>query len=126
MKDIDNPIAKATDPSAAPAERHEAFGELVLRFQDMAFACAYAVLGDSYLAEDVAQEAFVVAWQKLDQLRDPNAFAGWLKRIVLTQCNRLTLLIGVALEKLGNPVSSQTPSQSSQAPGKYMQSLHCI
>src|SRR5688572_2836679 len=56
----------------------------------MAFGCAYAVLGDSFLAEDVAQEAFVVAWQKLDQLRDPNAFAGWLKRIVLSQCNRLT------------------------------------
>ncbi len=70
--------------------RHEAFAELVIRFQDMAFACAYAVLGDAYLAEDVAQDAFVVAWQKLDQLREPNAFPGWFKRIVLSQCNRLT------------------------------------
>jgi len=41
----------------------------------MAFACAYAVLGDAYLAEDVAQDAFVVAWQKLDQLREPGAFS---------------------------------------------------
>jgi len=56
----------------------------------MAFACAYAVLSDAYLAEDVAQEAFVTAWQKLNQLREPDAFPGWLKRIVLTQCNRLT------------------------------------
>jgi RNA polymerase sigma factor (sigma-70 family) len=70
--------------------RHEAFAELVLRFQDMAFACAYAVLGEAYLAEDVAQDAFVVAWQKLDQLREPDAFPGWFKRIVLSQCNRLT------------------------------------
>jgi RNA polymerase sigma factor (sigma-70 family) len=62
----------------------------VIRFQDMAFACAYAVLGDAYLAEDTAQEAFVVAWQKLSQLRDPAAFPGWFKRIVLSQCNRLT------------------------------------
>src|SRR5437016_1517431 len=70
--------------------RHEAFAELVLLFQDMAFACAYAVLGDAYLAEDVAQDAFVVAWQKLDQLREPGAFPGWFKRIVLSQCNRIT------------------------------------
>src|ERR1700730_3576427 len=56
----------------------------------MAFACAYAVLGDAYLAEDVAQDAFVVAWQKLDQLREPNAFPGWFKRIVLSQCSRIT------------------------------------
>src|SRR5258705_11184640 len=70
--------------------RHEAFAELVVRFQDMAFACAYAVLGDAYLAEDVAQDAFVTAWQKLGQLREPDAFPGWFKRIVLTQCHRLT------------------------------------
>jgi len=56
----------------------------------MAFACAFAVLGDAYLAQDTAQEAFVVAWQKLAQLREPAAFPGWFKRIVLTQCNRLT------------------------------------
>src|SRR5688572_20746272 len=56
----------------------------------MAFGCAFAVLGDAYLAQDIAQEAFVVAWQKLDQLREPAAFPGWFKRIVLTQCHRLT------------------------------------
>src|SRR5215211_7550825 len=56
----------------------------------MAFACAFAVLGDAYLAQDTAQEAFVIAWQKLAQLREPAAFPGWFKRIVLTQCNRLT------------------------------------
>lgn len=90
MSDIRRLISNATASNAALAERHGAFGELVLRFQDMAFACAYAVLGDAYLAEDVAQEAFVSAWQKLSQLREPEAFPGWFKRIVLTQCNRLT------------------------------------
>jgi RNA polymerase sigma factor (sigma-70 family) len=84
------PVSKASDSGNSLSVRHEAFAELVLRFQDMAFACAYAMLGDAYLAEDVAQDAFVVAWQKLDQLREPNAFPGWFKRIVLSQCNRLT------------------------------------
>ena len=90
MKDVQDIVLTAADPNNPPAARREAFGELVIRFQDMAFACAFAVLGDVYLAQDTAQEAFVVAWQKLGQLREPAAFPGWFKRIVLTQCNRLT------------------------------------
>ena len=90
MKDIESIVLRAADPNSPPALRREAFGELVIRFQDMAFGCAFAVLGDAFLAQDTAQEAFVVAWQKLAQLREPAAFPGWFKRIVLTQCNRLT------------------------------------
>ena len=89
MKDVEQIVLRAGDPSSPSAARREAFGELVIRFQDMAFGCAFAVLGDVYLAQDTAQEAFVVAWQKLAQLREPAAFPGWFKRIVLTQCNRL-------------------------------------
>ena len=89
MKDVDHIVVRAADPNNPAAARREAFGELVIRFQDMAFGCAFAVLGDAYLAQDTAQEAFVVAWQKLAQLREPAAFPGWFKRIVLTQCNRL-------------------------------------
>lgn len=83
-------IKRVVDPDCARAERHGAFGELVSRYQDMAFACAYSVLGDFYLAEDAAQEAFITAWLKLGQLREPAAFAAWLRRIVLTECNRMT------------------------------------
>jgi RNA polymerase sigma factor (sigma-70 family) len=72
------------------AERHDAFTELVAGFQDMAFAYAYVALGDFYLAEDAAQEAFITAWQRLGQLRQPEAFPRWLRRIVRTQCHRLT------------------------------------
>jgi len=90
VKDTRTLIAQAVSTEATLIERHEAFGELVTRFQDMAFGCAYAVLNDFYLAEDAAQEAFITAWRKLGQLRQPEAFLGWFKRIVLTECNRLT------------------------------------
>jgi RNA polymerase sigma factor (sigma-70 family) len=82
-------VIKAIDPSAALAERHYAFERLVLRFQDMAFACAYAILGDFHLAEDAAQEAFITAWRKLQQLRKAEAFPGWFKQILLNSCYRL-------------------------------------
>ena len=90
MEKIGELIDRATAARAAHAEKSAAFGEIVRRFQDMAFACAYGALGDFYLAEDAAQEAFISAWRNLDQLRVVEAFPGWLKRIVLTQCYRFT------------------------------------
>jgi len=90
MNELGALIEKATAERRAGSEKQRAFGEVVRRFQDLAFGCAYAVLGDFQAAEDAAQEAFVVAWRNLDQLRQPDAFPGWFKRIVLTQCNRQT------------------------------------
>jgi len=90
MKKIESLVERARLSDANIAEQHRAFNELVERFQDMAYGCAYAVLGDFQLAEDATQEAFIIAYQQLGQLRTPQAFAGWLRRIVLSQCNRLT------------------------------------
>jgi len=83
-------VSRATAVRAARAEKSQAFTEIVCRFQDLGFGCAYSLLGDFHLAEDATQEAFITAWRNLDQLRKPEAFPGWFKRIVLTQCNRLT------------------------------------
>lgn len=90
MNELRSLVLKATDPKATLAEQHLAFGELVRIFQDMAYAAAYAKLGDFSLAQDAAQEAFISAWQRLQQLRQAEAFPGWFRRIVLTECNRLT------------------------------------
>lgn len=67
-----------------------AFGELVERFRANAHARAYRVLGDHHRAEDVVQEAFAEAYQCLDNLREPAAFPGWFKRIVIKQIDRVT------------------------------------
>lgn len=68
--------------------KRDAFDRLLPQFQQMAFYVAYHTLQDVQLAEDAVQDAFLTAYLKIDQLRDPLAFAGWLKRIVLTQCDR--------------------------------------
>lgn len=41
------------------------------------------ITGDSEIAKDLLQEAFVKAFKKIDTLDDTRAFAGWLKRIVV-------------------------------------------
>ena len=56
----------------------------------MAFGYALSILGDSHLAEDASQEAFVEAYRCLDQLRDRRAFGAWLRTIVLKHCDRIT------------------------------------
>ena len=58
------------------------------RFQDLALACARAQLRDPAMAEDAAQDAFLVAWERLAQLRETAAFPGWIRRLVFTQCHR--------------------------------------
>lgn len=90
VKDTRTLVKRVTSPDATLREKHDAFDGLVLAFQDMAYVCAYAVLGDFHLAEDVSQQAFITAWQKIHQLREPEAFPGWFRRIVLTECSRMT------------------------------------
>lgn len=58
-----------------------AFGVIVERYFRAAFSSAYAVLGNAGDAEEIAQETFVQAWQRLDRLREPAALPGWIWRI---------------------------------------------
>ncbi len=74
---------------AAQAGSLTAFGEIVNRFQDMAYANAYAVVGDFHLAQDAAQEAFVDAYINLSKLREPDAFVTWFRRVIFKHSHRL-------------------------------------
>jgi RNA polymerase sigma factor (sigma-70 family) len=79
----------------------DAFGILVRRFQDMAVGYGYSILHDFQLAEDAAQEAFFEAYRTLPKLREPAAFAGWFRKIVFKQCDRITRRRVVATVPLG-------------------------
>ncbi|HSL28549.1 MAG TPA: sigma-70 family RNA polymerase sigma factor [Anaerolineales bacterium] len=59
----------------------EAFNELVLIHQSIAYNLAYSLLGDPALAEDAAQEGFVKAFQNMNSFRG-TSFRGWLLKIV--------------------------------------------
>jgi RNA polymerase sigma-70 factor (ECF subfamily) len=60
-----------------------AFGELVARHQNRLYGTLVAVLGSVEDARDVAQEAFVSAFQKLHTFRGRSAFYSWLFRIAM-------------------------------------------
>ncbi len=90
MVEIEELVALLQSPDADLPVKHEAFAALVYRFQDMAYGYAYAILGDRALAQDAAQEALIAAYRNVDQLQEPRAFPGWLRRIVASRCGRLT------------------------------------
>jgi RNA polymerase sigma-70 factor (ECF subfamily) len=58
-----------------------AFNQLVLIYQDMAFNHARALLSDPDLAEDAVQDSFIKAFQKINRVRS-GSFRGWLLKIV--------------------------------------------
>jgi RNA polymerase sigma-70 factor (ECF subfamily) len=68
--------------SAQQGDR-QAFGELVLRHRQGVVNVVYRMCGDSVLAEDAAQEAFLRAWQNLGRYKPRFAFRSWVYRIAL-------------------------------------------
>ena len=62
--------------------RREAFDELIRRYQRQAVAVSYRLLGNSHDALEVTQDAFLKAYTSLSTLQRPEAFGGWLMRIV--------------------------------------------
>lgn len=46
--------------------------------------------GNQSDAEDLLQEAFILAFKNLKQLKEPAQFGGWLKRIVVNECIRFS------------------------------------
>ena len=97
------------------AERNDAFDHLVRDFEGMVYAIAYRRLSDSQLAEDAAQEAFLTAYQRITQLKEVSAFPAWLKRIALTQSDRLRRRQQPATELLDEQDQLAAPEPTPEA-----------
>ena len=61
-----------------------AYGEVVEATRSTVYAVAAGILRDHASAQDAVQEAYLRAFRRLDDLEDPDAFVGWLRRIVVT------------------------------------------
>jgi RNA polymerase sigma-70 factor (ECF subfamily) len=65
------------------------FGVLVTRYMRPGYLVALSVTGNPEDAEDVAQEAFVVALERLEDCRNPERFGGWFLTIVRNRARNL-------------------------------------
>jgi len=67
--------------AAQSGDRH-AFGQLFERYRAGIVALAMRRVRNMDEAEELTQDVFIQAMQKIDQLRVPEAFGGWLRQIV--------------------------------------------
>ena len=85
----------SSDPSAAEAERRlieqvkggdtRAFGELVRRYQRRAFAIAWRLLRHREDAEDLVQDSFIAALDRIDSFDAGRPFGPWFFRILVNR-----------------------------------------
>jgi RNA polymerase sigma factor (sigma-70 family) len=105
-------------PAARSGDR-AAYGRIVAACQNTVTAVALAITRDVSASEDIAQEAFLSAWQHLKRLQNPSSFLPWLRQITRNlardhlRANRHRPLDGesaeIAIELAADP--SPTPMQ---------------
>src|SRR3989442_11400744 len=77
----DQSVLDAELVNAARRGDKRAFVEIVSRHQAMVCGIALGILGDFAASEDAAQEAFLTAWRKFRDLREPERLRPWLGQI---------------------------------------------
>jgi RNA polymerase sigma-70 factor, ECF subfamily len=105
------------------AGRPEAFGTLVVRYQDRLYHTMMGMLGSTEDAHDATQDAFVHAFSRLETFRGQSAFYSWLFRIAVNaavsrmrKSRRTHVSIDAAREQTGaEPIDAHPATEPSHA-----------
>ena len=89
----------------------EAFGELVIRYQTSVFNICYRILHERAEAEDMTQETFLRARERLHLFDEERAFAPWLRRVAANVC-----LNHLELQKRNAPLDEERDADESTRP----------
>ncbi|PPT28096.1 RNA polymerase sigma factor [Xanthomonas arboricola] len=104
----------------AAAGCEQAYGRIVRACQNTVTAIALAITRDIAASEDIAQEAFLRAWQRLAQLHQPASFLPWLRQITRNlardwlRANRHRALSGEAADLAIAMAADPAPSPADQ------------
>ena len=95
----------------------DAFGELVRRHQSHVRNFLRKLTRDFELADDLAQDAFLHAWDKLHTFGGKGTFIGWLLKVAYTtflQSKRRSNRYGEILEEIGQESARQGNEESDE------------
>ena len=65
----------------------QAFSALVRKYQKPLHALVWRKIGDFHIAEEITQDIFLNVYKKLQTLKNPNLFAGWLYVSATRRCH---------------------------------------
>jgi len=130
----DRPVTPGDAQLVAAVRRGDsaAADALVRRHYRSAFAVALALLGNPMDAEDVCQEAFVRALDRLEECRHPDRFAFWLLRIVRNQSHNAReyrrVRSGPPLDEVerAGPDDSQRDAAAAQLGQRLIEALQAL
>jgi RNA polymerase sigma-70 factor (ECF subfamily) len=101
----------------------DAFEALVIEHERYVYNLALRVVGDSSEAEDLAQQAFVRAWQALPRFRSEAKFSTWLYRIVINLCyNRLPQVKADLVSLVPDEEAMNLPDERQQVEKNFLDS----
>lgn len=102
-------MAERAAATGAQLERERAFGRLVDRELAAAYRTASLLLREPAEAEDATQDALERAWERWDQLRDPERAGAWFGRILVNTCrDRMRAPRRSAVRWIGEPIAPDT------------------
>jgi len=93
----------------------DAFGELVRRHQSQVRNFLRKLARDYVLADDLAQDAFLHAWDKLHTFSGKGTFIGWLLKVAYTtflQSRRKSTRYGEVLDEVGQDATAKSVEDS--------------
>ncbi|MBX9787573.1 MAG: sigma-70 family RNA polymerase sigma factor [Pirellulales bacterium] len=98
-----------------------AFGELVCRYQDRLYHALVHLVGSADDARDIAQDAFVQAYVKLESFQGASAFYTWLYRIAMNlAASRFRRQRRQVSVDAGREQAGQEPTAVDRGPGERL------
>jgi len=88
----------------------EAYAVLVVRWQHLLYRLAVRMLGDTHMAEETVQRAFITGYEKLERLNRPEAFGSWVAGITRNLCRN------VVRDRAKQPVSLDSLAEAGTLP----------
>jgi RNA polymerase sigma-70 factor (ECF subfamily) len=93
-----------------------AFSELVTRYQTSVFNVCYRILHERGEAEDLAQETFMRAYNRLEQFDLEREFGPWVRRVAANLC-----LNHLESQKITAPLDEERDADESVRPEKQVE-----
>jgi len=80
---IERQEARVRLVEAAQQGDRQAFGRLIEQYERSVYVTVFRRLGDHAEAQEVCQEVFIQLLRKINQIRDPRCFGGWLRSMAM-------------------------------------------